>query len=500
MKSQLRLGIFIAFTLAVAAAAIFLIGSKRLLFTSTYRLYADFANGAGLQSGAPVQVAGLQEGTVAHVFLPPRSGLPIRVEMRLRGATRGIIKLDSAATIATQGLVGEQYIEISMGSPQSPSVRNGDTIQGKTPPQISDLITHAETVLDRMNGAIGNITDITGKLDRGEGSLGALLNNPSLYNHFNQVGGNLAGITDKLNRGEGSLGALLNNPSAYRHIDQAAGNLAEITGKLNNGHGSLGALVNNPSLYHHFDQAAGNLAEITGKLNSGQGSLGAMLNDRSLYEHVSSAAGNLDALAGKLNNSQGTLGQLINNPSMYTNLNRTAENFQDDSEALKHNFLLRGFFKHRGYFDDSDLGRYAIAALPPGPPAQRFDLPGARVFKKNEAQVEDGKALDQAGKYLESHPFWLAVVTAKAGMEGDSDADRKLTAARAYAARLWLVNHFSLEDTRIKTLAMGKTPAVPASGEVSILVYSDGGPAETNAADRAEPSATTSPVPASHSQ
>ena len=463
MKTPLRLGIFIAFALAAGAAAVFLIGGNTFLFTPTYRLYADFANVAGLESGAPVQVAGLQEGVVTRVLLPARPGLPIRVEMRLEGATRSIIRLDSQATLASQGLVGEQYVEITMGSAQSPSVPNGATIQGKTPPQISDLMTHAQTVLDRMNGAIGNITHITGKLDRGEGSLGALVNDRALYNHFDRAAGNLADITGKLNRGEGSLGALLNNPSAYRHIDQAAGNLADITGKL----------------------------------NSGQGSLGAMLNDRSLYEHVNSAAGNLDALAGKINSGHGTLSQLINSSSMYTDLNRTAENFQDDGEALKHNFLLRGFFKHRGYYNDWDVGQYAVAALPPGPPAQRFDIAGARLFrKKNEAEVQDGKLLDQAGRYLASHPFSLAVVTAQAGMEGDSDTDRKLTEARAFAARQWLVNHFPLDDTRIRTLGSGKAPGAQASGELSILVYTDGVPAETNAADRAIPPAITGGVAA----
>jgi outer membrane protein OmpA-like peptidoglycan-associated protein len=138
------------------------------------------------------------------------------------------------------------------------------------------------------------------------------------------------------------------------------------------------------------------------------------------------------------------------------------------------------------------------AALPQGPPAQRFDIPGARLFKKNQAEVEDGKLLDRAGKYLESHPFSLVVVAAQTGMEGDTDTDRKLTEARAYTARQWLVEHFPLNDTRVKALGMGKTPDVRSAGELSILVYSESAPAETNAAGRAIPPATAAPVPAAH--
>ena len=289
MNRPLRLGIFIAFALAAACGAIFLIGDKSLLFTHTYRLYANFSDVAGLQGGAPVQVAGIQEGAVRRIFLPSSPGAPVRVEMKLKDSTQRVVKQDSRASIKTEGLVGDQFITISIGSPKSPPVRSGDTIQGMTPLQMSDLLRrantlleHADTTIGSMNGAMGyiskaagNLDSITGKIDKGQGSLGALVNNPALFNHFDQAAGNLAAVTGKINSGQGSLGALINNPSVYQHFDQAAGNLAAITGKLNSGQGSLGAMLNDPSAYQNFNAAAGNLAAITGKLNSGQGSLGA---------------------------------------------------------------------------------------------------------------------------------------------------------------------------------------------------------------------------------
>ncbi len=278
MNRPLRLGIFIAFALAAASGAIFLIGDKSLLFTHTYRLYANFTDVAGLQGGAQVQVAGIQEGAVRRIYLPSSPGQPVRVEMKLKDSTQRVVKQDSRASIQTQGLVGDQFITISIGSPKSPPVRNGDTIQGQTTPQVGDLVTKAQTVMDNanrligsMNGAVGNISkaagnldSITGKIDKGQGSLGALVNNPALFNHFDQAAGNLAAVTGKINSGQGSLGALINNPSVYQHFDQAAGNLAAITGKLNSGQGSLGALLTDPSAYQNFSAAAGNLAAVTG--------------------------------------------------------------------------------------------------------------------------------------------------------------------------------------------------------------------------------------------
>ena len=506
MTHSIRLGIFVAFALAAAATAIFLIGSNTFLFANTYHLYALFTNVAGLRSGASVNIAGLQEGAVTRIYLPAEAGQPMRVEMKLKKGTQRIVKLDSHAVILTQGLVGDQYIEISIGTRYSPSVRNGDTIRGVTPPQLSDLVSSAQAALENanrtfgsMNGLIatadgamgkisaaaGNLDSITSKIDKGQGTLGAMLNNPSIYQHFDQVSGDLASITGKLNSGKGTLGALLNDPSAYRSLNQAVGNLASITGKLNSGQGSLGALLTDPSAYQHFNQAAGNLADITAKLNSGQGTLGAMLNDPSAYQHFTAAAGSLDSVMAKINSGQGSLGQLVNNPSMYDNLNRTAANFQDDSEALKHTFFLRGFFKHRGYQNQSDLVRYSIPQPPAAPVKQRFEIPGAAVFKnKNNAYIKHGDSLDAVGAYLQSHPFSMVVVKAESGMEGNTDTQRTLTDARAYAARQWLVDHYPLDDTRIKTFGAGKTHNVPASGRLSILVYGEGVATSSGVAER----------------
>src|SRR5580700_11790437 len=128
MSRTLRLGIFILATLLVFGAGIFWIGSSELRFTSTYRLNADFQNVAGLEQGAPVRVGGVHEGTVRHIALPSRPDQKVRVEMDMRGGSNGVIKKDSIASIRTEGLVGDQYVEIGFGSPGAPDVHNGDTI------------------------------------------------------------------------------------------------------------------------------------------------------------------------------------------------------------------------------------------------------------------------------------------------------------------------------------------------------------------------------------
>jgi len=346
MSKTLRLGLFILATLVIFGGGIFWIGSSQFRFTSTYRLNADFQTVAGLEQGASVRVGGVHEGTVRRIVLPQRPNQKVRVEMDLQGGTHGVIKKDSTASIGTEGLVGDQYVEISFGTPGAPDVKNGDTIGAEAPLQISDMMKKTSALLDSAQGVMQNV-----------------------------------------------------------------------------------------------DQTTGNLQAITSKMNDGKGSVGALLNSRSVYQHVNEAAANL----------------------------------QDDTEAIKHNFLLRGFFKKRGYEDEDELKQNAIAELPAGAPAKNFTYRAARLFDKpDDAKIKNGRMLDEAGHFLEQNSFGVAVVVSRADMKGDTDKERQLTAARAAVAREYLVQHFKLDDTRIKIMGAGKSADAADGGDVEVMVYPAG--------------------------
>jgi phospholipid/cholesterol/gamma-HCH transport system substrate-binding protein len=344
MSRALRLGIFILAALLIFGAGIFWIGNSQFRFTSTYRLNADFKTVAGLENGAPVRVGGVHEGTVHQIILPSRPDQKVRIVMDMKGGTRGVIKKDSVASVRTEGLVGDQYVEISFGSPEAPAVKNGDTIGAEPPLEISDLIKKTNGILESTQEAMQNV---------------------------NQLTGNLSSISAKVNSGKGSVGALLNSQAVYQHVNQAAANL------------------------------------------------------------------------------------------------------QDDTEALKHNFLLRGFFKKRGYEDTDELKKNAIPELPAAAPSQSFTYRAAKLFDKPDSgKLKDAKMLDEAGRYLEHNSFGLAVVACFADMKGDTDRQGQLTAARAAVVRQYLVEHFKLGDTtRIKTIGEGKATDAPDGGAVEVLVY-----------------------------
>jgi phospholipid/cholesterol/gamma-HCH transport system substrate-binding protein len=363
MSRVARLGAFIVGTLAVLAAGVFIIGSKEYLFSSTYQLRAQFDNVAGLAAGANVQVGGVQSGTVRSIALPHKPGERVTVVMDLDKATHEIIKQDSVASIETEGVLGNQYMAISFGSAGQPDVKNGDTLQSKPPLAIADLINKANSLLD------------------------------------------------------GSQLAILNTVQATAHLNS-------VTSKIDTGQGTVGALVNDKQLYNNLQETTSTLRDTTIKAQAG------------------------------------------------------VTDFQENMEALKHNFLLSGYFKKRGYEDSSELVANEIGSLPVESPLKVFTYSSMQLFDgRDSAKLKNQKTLDASGEYLAKSQYGLAVIVVSAGMQGDTQKQLVLTEARAMVIREYLVGTFGFDDSRLKTFGEGKQSGVGSDadwGTIQILFYPAG--------------------------
>lgn len=361
MSSNVRLGAFIFVALIAFATIVFWIGDRQSLFSQTYRLGTPFENVAGLEEGAPVRVGGVHIGKVAHIILPSQPDDKIKVEMDLENPTRNVIKKDSIASIETEGLLGSKYVSVSFGSVDAEQVRDGDTIESRRPVDYADVAKKASEMLETARDAIDS-------------------------------------------------------------SKVAIGNV---------------------------NDASADLKSITGKIDSGRGTIGALLNDQSVYRSLNDTV--YEAKAG-------------------------ATSFAENMEALKHNFLLRGFFKKRGYFDSSELTSNAVSKLPNRPPIKRFTFDGKALFDKpGSSKLSKEKLLNQVGAFLESNPYGLAVVTAETSATGTKEENLKLAQARAMVVRQYLAQKFKVDDSRLKTLGVGESPGQTPGGDVSIVVY-PGGP------------------------
>ncbi|MGO9940637.1 MAG: MlaD family protein [Terracidiphilus sp.] len=387
MSRAARLGAFIVATLAILVLGVFIIGGKQYLFSSTYQLKAQFDNVVGLDAGGDVRVGGVHSGTVRDIVLPHRPGEKVTVIMDLGKSTHEIIKRDSVATIETEGLLGNQFLAISFGSAGSGDVRDGDIISSEAPLEMADLFQKTSDILDSSQQAIQNATRATANLD-------------------------------------------------------------SISAKIDRGQGTAGALVNDKALYN-------NLAQTTGSMRDTM---------------VQAQAGVTD--------------------------------FQENMEAMKHNFFLRGYFKSRGYEDSAELVKNEIERLPHGTPTKQFTYSAKQLFdKQDSAKLKNHKSLTAGGEFLANNQFGFAVVVVSAGLEGDAQKDLVLTEARAMVVREYLVENFGFDDSQLRTLGMGKqaeTNSDAGWGTVQIFIYPAGTEIPPNKQTRSSASPETTSAESLH--
>jgi outer membrane protein OmpA-like peptidoglycan-associated protein len=209
--------------------------------------------------------------------------------------------------------------------------------------------------------------------------------------------------------------------------------------------------------------------------------------------NVTVASANVSSITSKIDHGQGTIASLINDKKIYTQLDQTTAglrdtvikaqagvtDFQEDMEALKKNFLLRGYFKDRGYENSADLVKNEIANLPNVEPLKTFTFDARKLFDKvDTAKPKNQKTLRAAGQYLADNEFGVAVIVVSTSMAGDAEKDLVLTQARAVVVRQYLIENFGFDDAELKTLGVGKKDgsSVDGWGNVDILIY----PPDTN--------------------
>jgi ABC-type transporter Mla subunit MlaD len=149
---------------------------------------------AGLAAGADVQVGGVHSGTVQSIALPHKPGEKVTVVMDLDKSTHEIIKSDSVASIETAGVLGSQYVAISFGSEGQAEVKDGEIIKSEPPLLMADLFKKTSDILDGSQQAIDNTTlatahlnSVSAKIDSGQGTVGALVNDKQLYSDLEQT-------------------------------------------------------------------------------------------------------------------------------------------------------------------------------------------------------------------------------------------------------------------------------------------------------------------------
>jgi phospholipid/cholesterol/gamma-HCH transport system substrate-binding protein len=299
----IRVGLFFLLGLALIWVTFESLNGGRVFKHKGYTLIARFNNLKGLRDGDDIQMAGVRIGAVAKTHLAGRQAEAVlNIEPDIQIAS------DAVAAVATSSLLGNNLLEIAVGSANAPRLTPGAEIKTRETIDINEVIAKLGSLGDHMEQVMGEIGKTFGG---GEGGgflskMDRLItdNGPKLTETIS----NLQEITAKIRTGEGTLGKLLNDPKLH---DELLGSIAEIRSaaadtrtfitnaqsildQVKTGKGALGALVFDEQTGNEIKGVVKNLREFSDKLSAGQGTLGRLISDDTLYREAQGTMRKLD--------------------------------------------------------------------------------------------------------------------------------------------------------------------------------------------------------------
>jgi phospholipid/cholesterol/gamma-HCH transport system substrate-binding protein len=319
--TELRVGIFVLAALVILAVAIFYVTGTRI-FGPKYRLTTYLPEVENLQVGAPVVLDGIQIGNVQGFALNPHPADKmhnIALMMRVDKRYQDQIRTDSQASLETQGLLGDRFVSISRGLTGTVIPQNG-VVPGGEVPEIKDVVERGMDVVQNLGVLSEQVSEIVTKVNKGEGTLGKFMNDPSFYNHLNSSATKFDTMMTSIEQGNGTIGKMYASDEIYNKANSAIGHIDNVVAAVQEQKGTLGKLIYDPEVAENVKGIAEKGNAMLSDVREGKGTLGKLATDETLYTNLRDASANVRDASAKLNSNQGTAGKFFSDPALYDNL------------------------------------------------------------------------------------------------------------------------------------------------------------------------------------
>ena len=318
--SQLRVGLTVLFASITLAVLIVLMSGTTGLFTTKIALKSYFDNAQGLRSGAPVRLQGVDIGNVNVVrVVPTKPRTPVEVTMRVNTRYAFNIRKDSVTLLSTAGVLGETFIDIDSSLAHGPEAKDGDTLATRETPDLQDVVRSSQGTLQNLDALLKRTDRILAFVESGQGSIGRLIYDQSLYTSVADTVTEFKGVVDQIRAGQGSLGKLIATDEAYNKAIAAIDKLNAAIDEIQQGKGTVGKLIKDPSLYNNANETIANVKKLTEEINAGKGTIGKLTKDEALARKLDNTITKLSALTNRVDAGEGTVGKLFKDPSLYNN-------------------------------------------------------------------------------------------------------------------------------------------------------------------------------------
>ena len=304
------LGLFIVITTIILVTALYFIGNRQNLFGHTFRISAVFNNVNGLILGNNVRYSGINIGTVKNIVMINDS--TICVDMVIEDKMLKHMKKNAVAAVGSDGLVGSMVINIVPGKEVSEALKPGDTIKSYNKTSTTDMLETLNTTNDNAAKLTSNLLKITETIKEGKGTIGMLIEDAEMASDVKQT--------------------VVNLKTASASASATIRELKNIINAINYDESMAAVLLS--------DTASANQMKLI------------ITNLEKSSENIDAVITNLNQVVLDVKNGKGTINYMIKDTVLVNNIDETIKNIKEGSvrlnenmEALKHNFLFRGYFR-----------------------------------------------------------------------------------------------------------------------------------------------------------
>jgi phospholipid/cholesterol/gamma-HCH transport system substrate-binding protein len=311
--NNIKLGVFVMAGLVFLILLLYMIGKNEHLFGSNYLLKAKFENVQGLKAGHNVRYGGIEVGTVKKIVI--LNDTLMEVSMLIDDNMKSIIRKNAIVSVGTEGFVGNKIVNIVPGKGSVGFAEPGDELCSRKPVNTDEMLRTLAGTNDDVAVIADNLKTTIQNINRSE-ALWQLLNEKTLPENIRLS----------------ALNVRLATARAADMIDD----LHTLVTDVKNGKGSLGNILTDTALVFNLNEAIRKIEAVGKRADS-------------LTNEVN---GFVSSLKLDLNNGKGVVAALLKDSLITYKLNQSLDHiekgtdaFNEDMEALKHNFLLRGYFR-----------------------------------------------------------------------------------------------------------------------------------------------------------
>lgn len=448
-------GLFVVGGLVLFGAGLFLIGDRHQLFSHHREYYSEFVNLAGLTNGAKVRVAGMDAGQVMAIAVPDSPSSRFRVRWRIDAKLARLVRTDSLATIGTEGIVGGTYLAVRQGSARAIEAAPLAVIPSAEGTQLSEVVAAGAGLVNDARGAISaisattaNVNEIVVGIKQGRGTAGMLLRDERVANGLRAT------------------------------VETVATGTHDLVADLKNGRGLAGMLLKDEAVAGQVKESVANVQQATAHLDHASGQADALVSDLTAHDAAKKAGDVLDNLRASAREIRELLAEISTPDSQgvkaganvretLTHANVAAANLADATEALKHNFLTRGFFKDRGYYTLVDIApdKYRQDRVFTSRANQRVWFPGPDLFQRAPNGAEElsakGKDLLDATFAEYGDAMLERPVVVEGYSSGAAGKQLRLSRSRALVVRQYMATRVQID---IRNLGIVPLKDMPPTG------------------------------------